>query len=134
MSGMKPGKDAGGLSVFQLPSGEIVTAAILVDEYGNLARISAGIPDPNGVVNVEIKDTSTREAFPAGAKKVFFYANTAFYYKFGDEDITVNTNGSQLPAGVGEFNIGNYTHIAVLRIASNDNERPPDNLNITKMD
>lgn len=125
---MKPGRDAGGHSVYQLPNKEIVPPVILVDEYGNLARISAGVPDPNGVVNVEIKDTSTSKAFPVKAKKVFFYANTAFYYKFGDEDVTVNANGSQLPAGVGEFNIGSYTHIAVLKIASDGN------LNITKMD
>lgn len=125
---MKPGKDAGGQSTYELPSGNIVPPIILVDEYGNLARISAGVPDPNGVVNVGITNTSNRKAFPAGAKKVFFYATTAFYYKFGNKNVIATTKSSQLPSGVGEFNIGSYTHIAVLQIANSGN------LNMTKMD
>lgn len=125
---MKPGRDAGGHSVYQLPDGKIIPPVILVDEYGNLARISAGIPDPKGVVNVAITDTPTRKAFPNDAKKCFFYATSGFYYKFGNADVTVDNKSSQLPSGVGEFNIGSYTHISVMRIVSDGN------LNITKMD
>lgn len=125
---LKRGQDEGGQAIYECPEKRIVPARILVDEYGNPARISAGIPDPNKVVNIAIKTVSNKKAFPTGAKKVFFYANSGFYYKFGNKKVVATKKSSQLPPGIGEFNIGNYTHIAVLRIANDGN------LNMTKMD